>query len=715
MRALFWTLSCFLLLARAGATVTYSKLFSTGSYSATTVYAMTSDASGNSYFVGTTNGIDFPTTPGVIQPALKLNQCSFIFDPHSPPIVRNCFDLFVVKLDAAGNVVFATYLGGSGDDYPSSIAVDSAGNIYISGETNTTNPPSDFPVTPGAAYQPDPTSKFAAFVVKLNPQGTALIYSTFIPALSSGALAVDAAGNAYVGSSALPAEGKFVTTPGAFQTSGTAGHSHGTVTKLNAAGSAIVYSTFLGGSRDDRVQAIAVDGAGNAYLTGTTSSTDFPVTSGAFLSVNPAAFSAGYVTKLNAAGSALIYSSYLPGGDLEAGTQIRVDGSGDALVLTESIKVLKLNPQGAALLYSVPFKGAAAIDIDSRGNAYVAGAQGAGFAATPGAAQRCANGGGTDVVLAQLDGAGNVAAASYLGGSGHDSPVAISAALAGTTGASGTVFVAGSTTSNDFPGAARDLQGRTAVFASKLRIADPSQPDAPCLALGVQNGASFVEGPIAPGELITLRGVGFGPDQGVVVSPLGAHFTEQTSGVRVLFDGVPAPLLYVQSTQINVQAPFELSGRAATTIQVEYQGQLSNNAPVQVVDTAPGLFLQRFDANFVAALNSDLTPVTTANPAKRGGLIAVFGTGGGVTTPISNTGFLSPIAPLFLRAQPVTAKIGSVDAQVQYAGVAPTLPTGVFQINIIIPDVFYLTGNQTVSVRIGGADSQVFALTVPIQ
>ena len=178
---------------------------------------------------GTTHSTDFPTTPG----------------PSRRPIGGND-DAFVTKLNPTGTaLVYSTYLGGTSDDYGYGIAVDTAGNAYVTGYTASTN----FPTTPGAFQTTYGGGSDDAFVTKLNPTGTALVYSTYLGGTDSDGgygIAVDSAGNAYV--TGYTASTNFPTTPGAFQTT-FGGNGDAFVTKLNPTGTALVYSTYLGGTR----------------------------------------------------------------------------------------------------------------------------------------------------------------------------------------------------------------------------------------------------------------------------------------------------------------------------------------------------------------------------------------------------------------------------------------------------------------------------------
>lgn len=291
-------------------------------------------------------------------------------------------------------LTYSTFVGGTNQncncDGANGIAVDSDGNAYIVGTAYSDN----YPVTAGSFQQQNnsqPTLQSNVTVSKLNAAGTGLIYSTYIggsgasgagPADFGYAIAIDSSGNAYIaGATASP---DFPVTCGSYQTVNPSMTQNATVAfvaKLNPAGSALVYSTFLGGEgnrdsgqpRGDAAQAIAVRAGGNAYVTGYTSSPNFPVTDGAYLTTSGTAF----VTELNAAGASLVYSTFLDG----IGNAIALDPSGDAFVAGGnggSAFVAELNPDGSDTVYSTSLgtNGSStgmAIALDSSGDAYVAG------------------------------------------------------------------------------------------------------------------------------------------------------------------------------------------------------------------------------------------------------------------------------------------------------------------------------------------------------
>jgi hypothetical protein len=283
------------------------------------------DGSGNAYVTGLTGSSDFPTTAGAFQTSFAGAHAAF-----------------VTKLNITGTaLIYSTYLGGNyravhsfAENQGQGIAVDGAGNAYVTGYTTA----SDFPTTAGAFQTTNGDDGGAtAFVTKLNTTGTALIYSTYLGGTSGwveagDGIAVDGSGNAYVTGSTFSSD--FPTTAGAFQTSfaGAFGWEDAFVTKLNTTGTALIYSTYLGGRLHDSGQGIAVDASGSAYVTGWTESPDFPTTADAFQTSHAGGREDAFVTKLNATGTALIYSTYLGGSGGDRGIGIAVDGSGNAYV-----------------------------------------------------------------------------------------------------------------------------------------------------------------------------------------------------------------------------------------------------------------------------------------------------------------------------------------------------------------------------------------------
>ncbi len=382
---------------------------------------ITVDSSGSAYVIGRTTG-SFPTTGGAYQTSYGGGS----------------YDVFVAKLNAAGSaLIYSTYLGGSSDDYGAAITIDASGNAYVTGYTSGT-----FPTTLGA-YQTTPGGGFDTFVTKLNTTGSALVYSTYLGGNTDddgNCIAVDSNGNAYVTGIT---QGGFPTSNGAYQTTYGGGRD-AFVSTLNASGSALVYSTYLGGSGDDYGRGIALDASGNAYVTGNTYGS-FPTTPGAYQTAFGGTNDA-FITKLNVGGSALTYSTYLGGIYGDQGLAIAVDSSGNAYVTGNTSGsfptttgayqttfggagdafVTKLNAAGSAVDYSTYLGGSSidqgsAIAVDSSGNAYVTGYTLGNFPVTAGVFQTTYGGGNSDAFATKLNAMGSALSySSYLGGSSVD-------------------------------------------------------------------------------------------------------------------------------------------------------------------------------------------------------------------------------------------------------------------------------------------------------
>jgi len=450
------------------------------------------DGSGNAYVTGSTSSTDFPA-PNSLQATNHGSQ-----------------NAFVTKFNAAGSaLVYSTYLGGSGlaGDQGNSIAVDGSGNAYVTGSTSST----DFPTA--NPFQTTIHGYHNAFVAKLSADGSALLYSTYLggssPLGDQGyGIAVDSSGNAYVTGSTSSAD-----FPTASPIQGTLhGCCDAFVAMFNPAGSALVYSTYLGGSGDDGGYAIAVDSSGDAYVTGGTSSIDFP-TVNPFQAINrgfcgiSGCNSNAFVSKLGATGSALVYSTYLGGSGPDRGTSIAVDGSGNAYVTgttgshdfptvkpfqstnnsfndpTENAFVTKFNAAGSALVYSTYLGGSgnssggdegSGIAVDNFGNAYLTGrTRSSNFPTTPNAPQptfHAAPGGGNyEAFVTDFNADGSALVYStYLGGTGGD--VGTGIAVDGSENA----YIAGWTVSTDFPTTVNALQGTKHgghdTFVTKISI-----------------------------------------------------------------------------------------------------------------------------------------------------------------------------------------------------------------------------------------------------
>jgi hypothetical protein len=374
-------------------------------------------------------------------------------------------------------LAYSTYFGGTGGDIGYGIAVDTAGKAYITGISNSAN----FPTSTGSQSGSYGGSG-DVFVAKIDPAGTAApsstpqkVYSTYLGGSgtdSGNAITVDAGGDAFVTGST--ASSTFPTTTGAYQTT-YGGGGDAFVTQLNSTGSGLVYSTFLGGSGADTGFGVAVDSSGNAYVTGSTQSPNFPIPTGATpaQSLNAGSTDA-FVSKLDFTGATLLYSTYLGGTKADVAQSIKVDGSGNAYVAGYTFSsdfpvvspiqavnnaapnanafVAELNSSGSAFTFSTYLGGsgddrAFGLALDSSNNVYITGASQSSdtFLPTAGAYQGSNNGQG-DAFVAKINPAGpTLLYYTWLGGTGVEQGNGIA------VDSSGDAFITGSTNSSDFP------------------------------------------------------------------------------------------------------------------------------------------------------------------------------------------------------------------------------------------------------------------------
>jgi hypothetical protein len=476
----------------------YSTYF--GGNGGDTGLAIKVDSSGSVYLAGETLSTQFPSAAAGNPFQSQMNGGAVTGDA------------FVAKLDNTGSkLLYFTYLGGATDDGAYDLAIDSSGNAYVTGFTVS----SDFPTKNALFNQisgtPDPTFHVypvEAFVAELNTNGSALVYSTYLGGTATdvgSGIAVDPAGYVYV-------TGKTFSTNfpvlNALQAS-LGGTEDGFVSKFAPGGQSLVYSTYLGGTGLDIGEGIAADGAGSAYVTGYTTSTDFPISTGASQTnlngsgVAVSVFDA-FITKVAPDGSSLVYSTYVGGSQNDYGYRIAVDGSGTAYVTgttqspdfprtnsfdltlgedgTNAINfdafLTKLDPSGQPV-YSAQFGGTADdagwdVAVDPFGRAFVVGITLSTNFPTTNAFDlfQTTNSGGKDVFVIAFDtNAPSVLYSGYLGGSGDDFGYAIA------VDAEGNAYLSGMTLSSGFPTTVGPFQGALAgssdAFVAKIRLLDP--------------------------------------------------------------------------------------------------------------------------------------------------------------------------------------------------------------------------------------------------
>ncbi len=551
--------------------------------------AIAVDSAGNAYVAGVTMNPNFPATSGRLGTA-----------PANPEDVRS----FVTKLSPTGAVIFSVLVGGSVRSTVDAIALTPQGQILISGISSS----GGFPVTPGAYTAPDSIQR--PYLMELDASATTMIFSAI--GTGGSAIAVDGSGNIYVSGSTFRQD--YPTTPGAYQTEFTPTFTcsglcqiafpapQQYLTKVNSTGSQLIYSTGVNGvspnSGPTGNTGLAVDAAGNAYLTGVLNgSGSYP-----FTSPLPAdsPYEIGFLTKLDAAGAKVLYSIPIGGGG------IRIDSSG-AVYVAGTVTGFNAGENPPRTAIAVP----------------------AALAWVP---SQCLPDNITatnEVYAAKLDPAsGTVVDTQWIDGSALYSPA--------VTLASGKVWITGGTQRADVPITPGALSlvnpGLGVVPGAFLSAVDFSQPaTSPRIACVIDGGNPMHVGPVAPNQLLTLFGANLGPATGVV-APDGLD--SSIAGVSVTFDGNPAQLLYVSSSQINVLTPTSIAPNAATVMQVSVNGTASSPRQLAVTASNPNLFadLSQNGVNCFGGVQG-LTPVANntdgsrnscSNPAKVGSIVSSY-------------------------------------------------------------------------------------------
>ena len=647
------------------------------------------------YVTGSTDSRDFPATRGAFQTS---------YDPY----VTGTTVGFVTKFSPSGSsLVYSTYF----PVVPSAIAVDNSGNVYLTGNNWG---------LPRLAFQTacitTPTGDCSTFVVKLNPTGSALVYSTFFGGSGLGnptAIAVDSAGSAYVtgpgfltklnssGSGLVYWTGSLggVNRPiaiavdgsgnaflsGSAQTGSTSSYAT-SVTKVNATATAVVYSFALNcGGGYTAVRAIALDRSQNVYLTGTTASREFPVTPSAFQPDNPRGTQKGFIVKLNAAGTALAYSTYLGG------------SSDDA---------------------------ANAIALDSAGRAYIAGStHSADFPVSPNAVQTRLGGTQSAFVTVLNSTGSNIEYSTYFGGSvGSGLPDALgnrpgptSAATGVGVDSAGNAYVAGGTNTVDFP-TVNAFQaapsGQSDAFFAKIGLKKPAVN-----ASGAVNGASFKGDALAGASIGSL----FGSDLALTTAAADTTpLPTSLAGVTVEMNGTKAPLFFVSPSQINFQVPWELMGLPQASLTVTADGVASDPQTVPMALFAPGLFATNSagsgqGAILISATGEIAAPVGSipgraSRPVKRGEFVSIYCTGLGLVTNRPATGAAALGNPLS-ESQVPTVTVGGVPAAVSFSGLAPGF-VGLYQVNAQVPGNAPTGSGVPVVLTTGGVSSNTVTVAV---
>ncbi|HEV8039198.1 MAG TPA: SBBP repeat-containing protein [Bryobacteraceae bacterium] len=568
------------------------------------------DNAGNAYIAGTTMSTDFPLTPGgaLTSPSTGFN------DPRP----------FLVRLDSNGIITLSTIFGGQGG--ASAVAIAADGSILISGVSYQKG----FPSTPGAYSVPDSTDR--PYLVKLDPATPKILFSA--TGIGGTSIALDTAGNIFVsGLTGFPTD--YPTTPGAYQTQFQFNSvcelpcqlvfpgPNQYVTKIDPTGSKLIYSTGLNPPHGDGLiypngdpnaiditnADLVVDAFGNAYVTGVTVYPHYPFTT----PPPPNLVTVPFVSKLDPTGSKLLFS--VPAG----GSSLQLDGVG--------------NLTAAGILYGPvpPSSAATSVMVGLPANF----------------PSQCLPNNVTSLsegYLQQLDPTtGTVRSAQFIDGS-----IVSSAVIA--LGSDGKVWMSGAVSRPDIPLTLNALippnfgpAPQPGAYLASIALSEPTTPTGPQLSCVLDSADMMHAGPIAPGQLLTLMGSNLGPEKGVSASAGGST---SLAGVTVEFDDIPAKLLYVSSSQVNVAVPGAAQNSAFiepnTVMQIKVNGAVSALRLFPLTSSTPSLFADLFASPPASctqgypppalARNADGSINSCLQPSKPGSIISLYVNGVGIGT-----------------------------------------------------------------------------------
>jgi uncharacterized protein (TIGR03437 family) len=717
------------------------------------------DSAGNIYIAGYTNSSNMPTASAV-QPNFG-GRTAAVFLPG---------DGFIAKFSPAGALLYLTYIGGSRDDYITAIAVDAAGDAYVTGATTSL----DFPVVNpfqsrfGGASTGVPFSTGDAFVTKVNPTGNKLIYSTYLGGSQDDAglaIAIDSTGSAYVTGATISGNFPVMGANGGFPfpsgNRGSGGQAIANcqtctgpfwdpgdafVTKLDPTGSQLVFSTYLGGGNDDVAWSLALDSSNDVYVAGCTLSSNFPVTKGAAqthyagdTTINPTYLGNGFVAEFNPTGSALVYATFVGGTGDNCVTAIAVDSTGAAYVtgstdatdlpvttgalqatfggyasnqIPVTVKqdigdafVGKLAPGGATFVYMTYLGGSkndagTAIAVDAGGTAYVGGFTNSANFPLAGTPVQGTFGGysGThfglniqgDAFLALVNPTGTTLLFSTFLGGNYDDGIG-GLVLDGTGG----VYLAGGTCSPNFPATANAFQPslanyQTKGFSDAFYAVLTGFPPSPPIITSVTNAFSN-SNTIAPNTWVAIKGTGLAVTTRTWETSdfVGNQLPTSIDGVSVTMNGTNVYVEYVSGTQLNVLIPPDMPSGPAQ-VQVSINGVASQAFPATVNLYSISFFAYSIGGSVVAThLDGsrigppDLIAGVPFTPAMPGEEIVVYANGFGPVTPPVVKGSLTQFGnlPSFPPLQ-----IGGVAVNWGFSGAfAGVIFPGLYQFNVVVP------------------------------
>ena len=598
---------------------------------------------------------DLQTVTPVGPPALGFIQEIMVANGSAYVAVTGTNDVFVTKLDSAGNVVYSTYFGGSADDIATAMTVDGAGNVYVTGTTTSL----DFPVTQGVY-----SGSGRSFLFRLNPDGSVGYSTYFAPGgTTPNSIAVDSSGSAYVAGTSV---GGLPVTPGAYQTTCncdsipaffmTVFPNSGFLAKFDPAASSLIFSTYVGPSFSlySAIVAIALSADGSVYLAGHNGIHRINAAGTSQLSssqpiVNAAAIAIGRDGSLYLAGAPGSNAFQTTPGAFQSTPAARPSLPTQGIPFSGAA-VIRMDAQLATVLASTYFVGIygnqiKALAVDPSGNVYLAGStaprglptltplQG-GFAPNSG-------------FLGELSGdLSTLLFSSYFGNSEYFGVQSIALAPGGDV-------VMGGSGRQPF-----SASGPVNIYVNRIYVAAPP----PSLRIdAVMNAASVLDGPVSAGETIVVRGGGFG------------------SGAKLLIGETAVPAISISPTAITAVVPPSVPA-AAVIVRVQSGGASSNSVLIQVSAAAPGIFSadgSGYGQGYI--LNKEGTQNTPANPAAPGDPITIFATGVG---PVS---FTNGYAVAELPASVFIDGFYS-DGVAAVMGPVKGLPGSVYQITVYVPN-----------------------------
>ena len=653
-------------------------------------FAIALDAGQNIYVTGSTRSISFP----LVNPA------------KNSPVAG--LEVFVAKLNSTGSqLLYSTYLGGSGSDQGNAIAVDSTGSAYVAGFTSS----ADFPTV--SPFQSAIGGSFAnAFITKLNPTGNTLVYSTYLGG-SNGSnatgIAVDSAGDAYITGNA--GAGFPTSNPIQPRMGGTLPNA--IIAKLAPAGNTLLYSTYLGGSGNDQGFGIVLDGNGNAFITGMTSSADFPATPGTFQSTYKGATDS-FVAKISDISNpppvitSISPTAFLAGGSSFSLTVIGTNFSSNSVVQwnggARATTFVNSTQLTATILASdVASSGTASVTVFTAG---AGTSNSVAFTVSP-AAPPVINSISPSSVAVNAPGFTMTVTGSNF----------VSSSVVQWNGsARTTTFVSGTQLSATIPASDLTTAGSNSISVSNATVGGGTSNTVTFTVLsampvvnpnGTVNGASF-----APGA---------GVSPGGIASTFGQNFSAQSaSAISVQLNGITAPVFASGPKQVNFQVPVELSGVSQASLVVTVNGISSAPTTVALTPYSPGIFSTDNSGTGQGAIlisNSATLAAPTgafsgSRPANRGEFITIYCTGLGAVTNQPGTGVKAGTSPLSSTTTVPVVTIGGLPATVAFSGLSPNF-FGLYQVDVQVPQSLSPGNAVPVVLNIGGAASN--SVTIAVQ